>query len=79
MAVFHCQLHGAGLREDFFHLSQVDQESAVAPDNHRVGVQVVLHLLGRSAKHICADLTIGEVANFHIITDRLNIQKVSNL
>ena len=39
MAVIDEQLGGAGMRDDLLYLTEVDQEGAMAADNHRVALQ----------------------------------------
>ena len=71
--MFDDELHGAGVRDDLLHLTEVDEKGTVATDNHGIGMQVVLHLLGGGAEHVRAHLAVVQLINFHIVADCLYI------
>ena len=52
VAMIDEKLHVARFGDDLLHMPEIDQESPVASDNHRIGTQFVFHLLGCSAQHI---------------------------
>ena len=52
MAVLDEQLGSARTRNDLVHLSEIDEEGAVATHDHRIGLEFVFYLLGGGAEHV---------------------------
>lgn len=44
------------------YLTKVDQEGAVAADNHRIALQCLLHLFHGSANHVGMHLIVEQMA-----------------
>ena len=77
--MFHDQLHGARFGSDFFHLPQVNDESAVTTHNHGIGAQVTLHLLGGGAQHVVVYLPVAVTIDFHIVAHSFDIEEVRDI
>lgn len=52
VAVLHDELHGARLRNNMFHLAEVDNESSMTAYYHEIGMQSIFHLFRCGAEHI---------------------------
>ena len=73
VAVLDEQLGGAGMRDDLLYLAKVDQESAMAADNHRIALQRFLHLLHGGAKHVGMHLIVAQMTDLDVVAHGLYI------
>jgi hypothetical protein len=60
------------MRDNLFHLTKVDQEGAMAADDHRITLQRFLHLFHSGAKHVGTHLSVAQMADFNIVANGLN-------
>ena len=61
------------MRDNLFHLTKVDQEGAMATDNHRIVVQRFLHLFHGGTKHVGMHLSVAQVADLNVVSYSLYI------
>ena len=61
------------MRDDLLYLTEVDQEGAMAADDHRIVLQRFLHLFHRGAEHIGTHLSVVQIADLHIVANGLYI------
>ncbi len=73
MTMLHLELHGSGVRNDLLYLTEIDQESTMTAHNHRIILQIVLHLFGSGAKHIGTYFPFTQMAYLYVIANSLNI------
>ena len=59
--------------EQLLDLTKVDQEGAMAANNHRIVLQRFLRLFHCGAKHISTHLPIAQMADLDIVAHGLNI------
>ena len=67
------ELHRARLGDNLLNLLEIDQERAVTAHNHRVGLELILHLPQRDAQHLVARRAIDQMADLDIVANGLNL------